>query len=696
MKNFPKYLFFAVVAAIGLVSCEKEKGNPLLNPEGSPVKFTFSATEDSETSATLKVVADVPVPADVTISLAADASNTMTEMTFPSELIVKKGETEATCKLTVDKDALTPGVTYQAIIVASLADVPFGKVSILKISIPIPPPVLVDGDPSDWSKLPGDYVTEMICSESAELTGLKSAKVFYDDKLYVILEVSDEALEQGVTDGKLRLHFFFDGDNSKADGYYHKWTDPAIDCMLEGKMTNGGTWCALGSSYYKWTGTDPNVWSGSWTSADITPTFEYAGKDNYYECSMDYSTYPGGLGKVIGMGFDIQDGGYNITGFLPSAGPLAQVVKNGEAIPEEPGVVPVVDGDFSEWKSIPSIPGDGALNVMKMAQTEDMVYFYLEVKKTEDVKLDETMSFAHKIMLCFDNGDGKGEFGGEPWGGAGYDKIVDIWLMQNGVPNMITWGLDGFLHKEADGDDIQKYEFCFKKSAVSALGGDCFQYGAFINTQRVDKSTGTEVWEGEDTARIGSAPALDQPMAVQGELPEPELVTISIDGDMAEWADVAASVSDTDGPILVFKATYDAEYLYFYNKRTWHDGLWGGGYYYFEIDTDNDASTVVADVNGNTPAKGVDQWMYLFLFTGEAGAPTFAAAPEGGAVPETLLTNVIANGATDKTVIETEVRVPRANLGVKKGDIIRVYTWGNKSGGNLKSKGLGIPIRLSK
>ena len=39
--------------------------------------------------------------------------------------------------------------------------------------------------------------------------------------------------------------------------------------------------------------------------------------------------------------------------------------------------------------------------------------------------------------------------------------------------------------------------------------------------------------------------------------------------------------------------------------------------------------------------------------------------------------DISANGATDKTFIETEVRIPRSNLGVKKGDVIRIYSWGN-------------------
>lgn len=693
MKKFAKYLFVAVMAAFAFAACEKEKENELLNPSGSPFKFTFSATATSETQADLKVVADNPVPADVTISLSTDATNNMVGMTFPAELVVKKGETEAVGKLTVDKDALTPEVKYKAVIVASLAGVPFGTVTALQITVPKPAPVTVDGDPAEWAKLPSDYVTEMVCANDAELTGLKSAKVFYEDKLYVLLEVTDEALAKGVTDGKLRLHFFFDNGNNGDKGY-----KGAIDCMLEGKMTSGGEWCALSSSYYQWTGEDPTVWSGSWTAADATPTFTFAGKGNYYECAMDYSNYPGGLNDVIGIGFDIQDGEYAPMGYLPSNEPVAQVVKEGKEIPKPAEVAIKIDGDFSEWKTIDAISGDGAIQTLKMFTDDTKVYFYLEVAKTEDVQISETMAFAHKVMLCFDNGDNKGENGDLAWSGARFDKMVDIWLMQAGVPNMITWGLDGFDHKEADGD-IQKYEFCFNKSVDAVLSGNCVCYGAYITNQTVDTSTGSEVWEGKDTDRIGSAPAIHQPMAFVGDTPNPELVAITIDGNMDEWANVTSGLYQEDGTYIAFKATYDENNIYVYSKRNWHTGLWGGGYYYYQFDTDNNIETgLVGDgaINGGYKGYGIEKWMYLQLFGGTADEPTFNTAPEGGSYPdESVMANVKANGVTDKaTVIETEVSIPRANLGVKKGDVVGIYTVGNKSASNFATT--PVVLRLDK
>ena len=165
--------------------------------------------------------------------------------------------------------------------------------------------------------------------------------------------------------------------------------------------------------------------------------------------------------------------------------------------------------------------------------------------------------------------------------------------------------------------------------------------------------------------------------------------SIAIDGDMSDWAGIEAGLSSEEGPYLTFKATNDGESLYLYSKRTWHDGLWkesSGGYYYFEFDTDNDPSTGTNDVNGNT-GFGVEAWMYLYLFTGTSSAPTFASSPAGSGYPSSaVLENIAAAGVTDMTTIETEVRIPLANIGVAKGQTIRIYTWGNKSAGNLKGE----------
>ena len=197
---------------------------------------------------------------------------------------------------------------------------------------------------------------------------------------------------------------------------------------------------------------------------------------------------------------------------------------------------------------------------------------------------------------------------------------------------------------------------------------------------------------------FGSAPVIDQPMPYVGEAPNPELVAITIDGDMAEWENVTSGLYQEDGVYISFKVTYDANNIYVYSKRTWHSGLWGGGYYYYQFDTDNNPETGLVGegaINGGFTGYGIETWLYIQPFGGTADEPAFNTAPEGGSYPdESVLANVTANGVTDKTVIETEACIPRANLGVKKGDIIRVYSVGNKSASNLART--PVVLRLDK
>ena len=283
--------------------------------------------------------------------------------------------------------------------------------------------VKIDGNADDWAGLNEKYVTAMECYDGAELSGLKSAKVFYDDKLYVLLELSDGALTQAFTDGKLRAHFYFDGNYDNANGHYGKWVLPAIDCMLEGKLMSGSAWCALSSSYYQWTGTDPAVWSGGWTAAETSPAFEFAADGNFYECAMDYSGYPGGLADAFTIGFDIQDDGYNTLGFLPNAGPepgpMALVVKNGTEPPAEPTIEISIDGDFSDWALVEGV-SNGTYGMFKAYSDADNLYFYSY--RTTEGRYSALWGGSGYLYLGFDL-DGNPDNGVELHSNGPYDFI---------------------------------------------------------------------------------------------------------------------------------------------------------------------------------------------------------------------------------------------------------------------------------
>ena len=175
--------------------------------------------------------------------------------------------------------------------------------------------ITIDGNTSDWVE--NANVVSMACANGAALTGMKSAKVYYSDKLYMLFEFSDEALAKGVQDGKLRLHVFFNSDNNTEGGLLRFWDTPDIDYMLEGKATSGGSYTDFSSKLYKWSGAEPGDWSWDGDGA-IKPTMVSAGSGNFFEVSMDYSDFTGGLADVFTIGFDCADGDYNVMGYLPN------------------------------------------------------------------------------------------------------------------------------------------------------------------------------------------------------------------------------------------------------------------------------------------------------------------------------------------------------------------------------------------
>ena len=165
---------------------------------------------------------------------------------------------------------------------------------------------------------------------------------------------------------------------------------------------------------------------------------------------------------------------------------------------------------------------------------------------------------------------------------------------------------------------------------------------------------------------------------------------ITIDGDMSDWADIEGATSD--GVYKSLKATNDDEFFYIYSMRNKKRGneLWGEnkGYYYYDFDMDNNAETgdYAEGSHGNFEA-----WMYLYLFGGSADAPAFWESPKGSGKPSSdVIANVLCKGVVDDNpeedgLIQTEVRIPRANLpAVEKGQTISITSWGNKDANLMK------------
>ena len=165
---------------------------------------------------------------------------------------------------------------------------------------------------------------------------------------------------------------------------------------------------------------------------------------------------------------------------------------------------------------------------------------------------------------------------------------------------------------------------------------------------------------------------------------------ITIDGDMSDWADIEGSTSE--GVYKSLKATNDDEFFYIYSMRNKKRGneLWGSnkGYYYYDFDIDDNPDTgdYAEGSHGNFEA-----WMYLYLFGGTPDAPAFWESPNGDGKPSSsVIANVLCKGVVDDNpaedgLIETEVRIPRANLpAVQKGQTISITSWGNKDANLMK------------
>lgn len=548
MKKFVKYLFLAVMAAITLAGCEKEKVNPLLSPSGTPVKFTLSAQTVSKTAAQLKVTADVPVPVDVAIDLALDATSTMTKgLTFPAKLIVKQGETEAVGTITVEEDKLDPGSNTTCVIAASYANVKFGTVEVFTIEtdpapyVPMPDKdgFTADGDPSEWEAMENVFTID--CAEGAELDGLKMVKVHYGSNLHFLFEVTDEALAKGVEDGKLRLHIFFDGDNKHETGLIHKWDVPAIDYMLEGKMTSGGDYCAFASSYYEWTGETATDWT--WTDSGVSAKIiDSAGQDNYYELTLDYSKYPGGLGKVINLGFDIADGDYALMGCLPNAAgedpaPMVLVWKDDYIFPDEDGFT--ADGKDAEWKDregvveIKSTPEALAAGLAsaKVYYGKKRLHFLVELT-------DEALAAEELYLNLLFNGDGKTTGGmAYVWAEPGIDYIVSGIIAKAGkylpfdsqyyvwgnVDFPSEWGFKGTdIRPEIDAAGSGKfYEISMDYSTYPGGLAEEFGFAALINDGK-----------GEVLGYLPNSADEENPASLDV---VSKVSDINIDGNAADW-----------------------------------------------------------------------------------------------------------------------------------------------------------------
>ena len=158
---------------------------------------------------------------------------------------------------------------------------------------------------------------------------------------------------------------------------------------------------------------------------------------------------------------------------------------------------------------------------------------------------------------------------------------------------------------------------------------------------------------------------------------------IDIDGDLSDWDDVEVGYTNESNNYRVFKAAYDEENIYLYTKRV---TVSGQRYIYYDFDLDNDPTTGVSEGS----RTGLEAYMALVIYGENAivenpGADTYS--PDAS-----VYAGIVCKGTYGTDFTETELSIPRSNLGIQAGDTIKIYSWGNKSADGVASHPLVLTI----
>ncbi len=172
-------------------------------------------------------------------------------------------------------------------------------------------------------------------------------------------------------------------------------------------------------------------------------------------------------------------------------------------------------------------------------------------------------------------------------------------------------------------------------------------------------------------------PTESEDPSVEPEDPSVEPEAITIDGEFEDWADIEGVSGSNLG---AFKATSDANNLYFYCHRTTggrYSAIWSGeGYVYVGFELDNDPSNNTAKL---WAANSYDLLILVKPYGGTSESPSFKAAPGDGIAPDGCsVSNIKCAGVTDEEGAKFEFSIPRADLVNIPASEIVITAWGNK------------------
>ena len=182
-------------------------------------------------------------------------------------------------------------------------------------------PIKVDGDFSDWAKLPAANVAEAKCDPEATKTALKVVKV-YADAVYVFVyfewDKDQITHEPDVEHVPFHCYINTDGDASTG-GYGDEFSDACSELLFEGFVYPDGA--KVGSyepGVHEWTG-DVNGTGWTWTDlGEFNGLCAGAGIEGKYEFQIARELMPKKLADNFSIGFDIQQG-WESVGILPNA-----------------------------------------------------------------------------------------------------------------------------------------------------------------------------------------------------------------------------------------------------------------------------------------------------------------------------------------------------------------------------------------
>lgn len=381
----------------------------------------------------------------------------------------------------------------------------------------------------------------------------------------------------------------------------------------------------------------------------------------------------------------VADAGLYDVIFDPSKGDSEKVklVASGCPYPSAP-VTMGIDGNFSEWASIPgtvaATSSGSAIQQVKAYADDDYVYVY--VKRTNEGRFSQ--------LWDDDSGHGAGyyyfyfDLDNDSSTGT-YDK--------NG-----KWEIGPFLYLFGNTSGTFNTSPSGSANGLTSLSGVVCNGNATSDFVEVEVAFPRENFPtiSSQTVRVSVYGNKDAgQVETSFTIPPAAPISISIDGNMSDWAKVpGSSASD-----ITLKVWNDDTNFYLYTSctpGTREKELWGykQGYFYYDFDFDNDAATGSYTNEG----KNYEAVLCIYPFGGTkydssdpstpvraVADPVIMSSSDGGFTTSGIVFKpVLTFESSTFTLFEIEFVMPRANFNtqVNAGDVIKIFNWRSKGGGS--------------